>query len=924
MIALLAGCADDNTSPGAAIEGPLTTTTPVVVEQAECDFGEPVRVLDGTSLCKISGTITENVTLTSDTYWILSGGVFVGEDGSEQEVTLTIEPGTMLAGESGNDFLVINRGAKIEAAGTRSEPIVMTSIADLEGEAEENDRGEWGGLIINGKAPINGCNADETLCEAEGEGGTGKYGGNDVADNSGTLRYLQVKYAGFEITEKNELNGIAFQGVGSGTTVEYIQVHNNDDDGVEFFGGTVNAKYLVLTGNEDDSLDWTLGWQGKVQYVLIKQAEDAGDQGIEADNNGDANDAEPRSHPTLSNMTIIGNVNTDVGILLREGTAATIYNTIVSGFGEACIDIDNAATFNLAGAPIPADVLSLAGEEGARFDLSDSQLIMENSLIQCVAGGEDVSIKDSEIEGDAPDTVNDPWLVSDWFGAHRYNQVASAQLIDFISVPNSLAFPPEGIDEEGLKAFQNTPIADGFIEETAYIGAFASNDEDDDWTRGWTFGLHAEEAVSTDCPAGTVLNEIATNAVGKTTCQLLGNYTQDLTLTNDIDWVLVGGVFIGGDNTLSTELKIEAGTRIYGREGRDFLVINRGSQIFAEGTADQPIIMTSASDVAGDAGDTTRGEWGGLIINGNAPINGCLAGEVCEAEGEGSTGTYGGDDAEDDSGVLRYVQLRYAGFEISPDNELNGIAFQGVGSGTTVEYIQVHNNADDGVEFFGGTVNAKYVVLTGIRDDSLDWTLGWKGKAQYVLVRQADDAGDQGIEADNNGSANDSLPRAQPQLANMTLIGSANADVGILLREGTGANIYNTIVEGFGDACIDIDNPATFANAGADIPGVIAANNLTMVNSMVSCPDSVEFKDGETENAGEADEFNDPWLVSDWFNGQTENQVIAPELVEYIYAATSAAAVSADLSGDDFFDDVDYIGAVAEGDDWTEGWTIGL
>ena len=166
-------------------------------------------------------------------------------------------------------------------------------------------------------------------------------------------------------------------------------------------------------------------------------------------------------------------------------------------------------------------------------------------------------------------------------------------------------------------------------------------------------------------------------------------------------------------------------------------------------------------------GQKARGDWGGLIINGNAPINGCDE-DLCSAEGEGSTGLYGGDNTEDNSGTLRYVRVEYAGTQFSEDNELNGIAFQGVGSGTTVEYIQVHMNADDGVEFYGGSVNVKYVVLTGIGDDSMDWTDGWNGKAQFVLAKQASDDGDNGIEADNNKANNDFEPRSNPTLANMT------------------------------------------------------------------------------------------------------------------------------------------------------------
>ena len=132
---------------------------------------------------------------------------------------------------------------------------------------------------------------------------------------------------------------------------------------------------------------------------------------------------------------------------------------------------------------------------------------------------------------------------------------------------------------------------------------------------------------------------------------------------------------------------------------------------------------------------------------------------------------------------------------------MNGIAFQGVGSGTTIEYVHVHNGADDGIEFFGGTANAKYIVVTGADDDSIDWTNGYRGYIQYAIVMQnANQANtDQGIEADSNSSDNDALPRARPVLSNVTLVGArpAESDIGILLREGTGAGIYNSVVSNF-------------------------------------------------------------------------------------------------------------------------------
>lgn len=393
------------------------------------------------------------------------------------------------------------------------------------------------------------------------------------------------------------------------------------------------------------------------------------------------------------------------------------------------------------------------------------------------------------------------------------------------------------------------------------------------------------------CPA------FASGSAFEGSCIVGGEQNSDITLTNEITWLIQGQLVINDGASLT----IEPNTEIIGGTlgDTDTLVVRPGGKIIAEGTANNPIIMRGLDAL-------TRAEWGGVVINGFAPINGCSEGtDPCTAQGEGNSGTYGGNDPHDNSGVLRYVVVSNAGRQFSEENELNGIAFQGVGDGTTVEYIQVHLNEDDGVEFFGGTVNAKYLVLTGIGDDSLDWTQGWQGKVQHVIAKQYTDNGDQGIEADNNGDANDSLPRAKPMLANLTFIGQSNTDIGFLLREGTGAEIANAIVTGFGEACLDIDQASTFQNE----------ENLSIVNSVVGgC--------GETFSEDAEDLFS----VSDWFFSYPNNVEANPNLTNYAPNANSPAiGIGVVPFQDDFFNNVDYAGAIpATGADWTRGWTVGL
>lgn len=404
-------------------------------------------------------------------------------------------------------------------------------------------------------------------------------------------------------------------------------------------------------------------------------------------------------------------------------------------------------------------------------------------------------------------------------------------------------------------------------------------------------------------------------------CVLTGTITDDVTLTSDKTWILRGGVFIGDDVNRAV-LTIQPGVTVFGESGtRGMLVVTRNSKIIADGTLENPIVFTSSKEI----GSRQRGDWGGVIINGKAPLNACgeeTAG--CEAFGEGGTGWYGGDDPADDSGVLRYVRIEFAGTIISPDNELNGIAFQGVGSGTVIDYLQVHMNKDDGIEFFGGTAQAKHLVVTGVADDSLDWTDGWTGKVQYAVLQQYDDEGDQGIEADNSGENNSATPRSNPTLSNLTIIGSpesSKSDIGVLLREGTAASIHSTIVTGFNEACMDVDNNETFSVAGT--PGAWTGE-LKIENSIVSCAINFQMND---EKDDEEQPIVDPWSVQEWFEGQEGNRVIDPLLVDafsqaspdWSPLATSPALNGGDAPADSFFDQVDFVGAIGA-EDWTAGW----
>jgi hypothetical protein len=287
---------------------------------------------------RLSGDITEDLTLDSSYEYTLAGGVHV-----KSGVTLTIPAGTMIQSDPNESvaYLLVEQGGKIDARGTDTEPIVFTS-----GSASPA-AGDWGGIIICGKAPINNGTT------ATAEVGDVLYGGPDPADNSGALEYVRVEYTGNAINDEKEHNGFTFNGVGSGTTLSYLQAYFGNDDGFEFFGGTVSADYLVSSGSGDDSFDWTYGWVGSGSYWIAEQAAGVGDRGIEADNNGDNNGATPSSNPTLSNITLTGHSASESdGIKLREGTMANISNVVISRFQDGVeieheITVSNAANGNL-------------------------------------------------------------------------------------------------------------------------------------------------------------------------------------------------------------------------------------------------------------------------------------------------------------------------------------------------------------------------------------------------------------------------------------------------------------------------------------------------------------------------------------------------------------------------------------------------
>ncbi len=283
---------------------------------------------------ELTGTITANTTLNANTVYTLNGFVYV-----QNGITLTIEPGTIIKGgaKANKGTLIINQGARIMAAGTKEKPIVFTSSQPKGNRAP----GDWGGIIILGKAPNN----QSAPPRIEG-GPEGTYGGTEPADNSGVLKYVRIEFAGVALQPNAEINGLTMGSVGSGTEIDYVQVSYGGDDAFEWFGGTVNAKHLIAFRTTDDMFDTDYGYSGKVQYVLGVSDPGLSDlagasNGFESDNDGTGSEQRPLTTAAFTNATLIGpitpaaNQKFGQGAHLKRGTSLSIYNSVITGWDKA-------------------------------------------------------------------------------------------------------------------------------------------------------------------------------------------------------------------------------------------------------------------------------------------------------------------------------------------------------------------------------------------------------------------------------------------------------------------------------------------------------------------------------------------------------------------------------------------------------------
>ncbi|MEQ9505769.1 MAG: hypothetical protein RLO80_05825 [Hyphomonas sp.] len=468
---------------------PTTPTTPPGTPAADCPAGfSNVGTVSNQRICQLPSTITGNLVVPqrAGTIYSVSGRTSVGTDlgpdplaplsGGQQGV-LTIEPGVTIFGNSGLDFLLVQRGSQIFAEGTADAPIKLTSRQSVEGTTNINSIGQWGGFVVNGRGPTqDGCPTGVTppniACEAQVEGSNAFYGGNSPNDNSGRIRYVQLSYSGFEIAPNNELNGMTFAGVGEGTTIEYVQVHNSSDDGIEMFGGNVNLKHIVLTGNDDDSFDADSGWRGATQFGIIVQRDGGGDFAWETSSRG-TNTADYFTRPTYANWTIVMRPSTGRDAVVHNtGHTPRVFNSVIrSNSANQCVNVTTSAT--------------LTNPNG----VSGNGPLYRGVFFSCDGGNGDGGPTAGSGSADIPDAtvetlLTDPSNVLDGVSTLTNTFVNGANEAAVAAV----AFPAELDDGVGLSS-GNTNVT-GFLEATTYIGAV--EDASDDWYAGWSCGLPGE------------------------------------------------------------------------------------------------------------------------------------------------------------------------------------------------------------------------------------------------------------------------------------------------------------------------------------------------------------------------------------------------------------------------------------------------
>lgn len=427
-----------------------------------CDDGEASQGADATDtvsapeVVELSGVLQGDRTLSADKVYVIKQTTYISQG------TLTIEPGTVIYGEP-KTALVIARSAKINAVGTATSPIIFTSAVRLSDPTAARAPGDWGGVALLGNAPANSAGGVGVVDGLDADERYGTYGGTDTRANCGTLRYARIEFAGAKIDEFLGFNGLTVAGCSAETTIDHVQVHAAAEDGLEVIGGSADFQHVVISHALEDSLDFSFGWHGNMQYVLIKQASGLGDAAIEGDNHDSLFDATPRSAPVIYNATLIGAKEVggqQVGAVLRRGSGGTIANSAIMGFPTEAIDIRDAESAAL----VAEGVLSV-----------DHVLFYDNG-----PDGQTANNNDTDSFGDDDGGFDENAALSFAVRANIFNEDPK--------LPSPFGTPPSVVPpaDSPLAAKGLALPSDSFFDKAGadFYGAFAPGGED--WTAGWT------------------------------------------------------------------------------------------------------------------------------------------------------------------------------------------------------------------------------------------------------------------------------------------------------------------------------------------------------------------------------------------------------------------------------------------------------
>ncbi|MDH7446007.1 hypothetical protein [Aquimarina sp. 2201CG14-23] len=618
------------------------------------DDGGPITPTTNDTLV---GNLEEDLTLDATVGYKLTG-TYTVKSGNK----LTIPAGTVITATPGTStYIAVEQGAQIEINGTASLPVIMTSSATTSGD--------WGGLVIAGEATTT-----EGI-DAIAEVGGIVYGGTNDTDNSGSINYLIINYAGAQINSESQFNGLTLYAVGSATSISNVAMLNGTDDGVEFFGGTVSASNFYFENNEDDSVDWTEGWNGTLTNAYVLHTISGFSTAVEADGvNG---------NPKLVNFTAVSNTG-GTALQFKKESGATITGLSLTGY-------DTSLDFK---------------DDGA---LSNVQI--------------------------------------------------------------------EGADSD--------PLLNYTVPATVDVTMF-------DW--------------------------VNSNQTGNATL-LQGTISGTVTLDASVSYTLNSSYIVqdGG------KLVIPAGTKITARAGGTgvYIAVLKGGEIEVNGTAAEPVVIASA--------DGNPSDWGGLVICGNATTT-----EGIDAVAEIGGFIYGGNTDNDNSGSVTYLVLRGTGAQINSESQYNGLSLYAVGSGTTIENIAVYDGADDGVEFFGGTVNATNVYVENTQDDAIDWTEGWNGTLTNTYVSHTAAGFSTAVEADGiNGN---------PTIVNFTAI-STQGGTALQFKKESGATMTNVLLTDY-TTNVDMKDDGSVANV------IVDSTPLTAVTDDVFNATALDISGWSWRNAG--------------------------------------------------------------------------